>query len=77
MLRHGEGSRIHAALAQLAGLELKIDQDCVRVSCLPNQKVAVLNILAALADAVNDIAIHEPSLEDLFLGYGGAHVRRN
>jgi Cu-processing system ATP-binding protein len=75
-LRHGEGSRIHSALAQLAGLELKIDQDCVSVSCLPGQKVAVLNILAALADAVRDIAIHEPSLEDLFLGYGGLHAHR-
>jgi Cu-processing system ATP-binding protein len=75
-LRHGEGSRIHTALAQLAGLELKIDRDCVSVSCLPGQKVAVLNILAALADAVRDIAIHEPSLEDLFLGYGGLHVHR-
>lgn len=79
-LRQGEGSeegaRIHAALAQLAGLELKIDQDCVRISCLPRQKVAVLNILAALADAVRDIAIHEPSLEDLFLGYGGTHAQQ-
>lgn len=72
----GAGSRVHAALAQLAGLELKIDENCVRISCLPGQKVAVLNILAALADAVRDIAIHEPSLEDLFLGYGGMHVQR-
>jgi Cu-processing system ATP-binding protein len=75
-LRHGEGSRIHAALAQLAGLELTIERDCVRVACLPGQKLAVLNILAALADVVRDVAIHEPSLEDLFLGYGGAHVRQ-
>ena len=75
-LHHGEGSRIHAALAQLAGLELTIERDCVRVACLPGQKLAVLNILAALADVVRDVAIHEPSLEDLFLGYGGAHVRQ-
>ncbi|KIF81446.1 ABC transporter ATP-binding protein [Noviherbaspirillum autotrophicum] len=76
-LRSGQGSRVHDALASLAGLELKIEQDCVRVSCLPGQKVAVLNILAALADTVHDIAIHEPSLEDLFLGYGGLHGRKN
>ena len=80
VLRDGEtsgaGSRVHSALAQLAGLELKVEQDCVRISCLPGQKVAVLNILAALADSVRDIAIHEPSLEDLFLGYGGMHVQR-
>ncbi len=75
-LRSGHGSRVQDALARLAGLELKIEHDCVRVSCLPGQKVAVLNILAALADTVHDIAIHEPSLEDLFLGYGGTHVRQ-
>jgi len=75
-LQRGEGSRIHAALAQLAGLELTIERDCVRVACLPDQKLAVLHILAALADAVRDIAIHEPSLEDLFLGYGGAYGRQ-
>jgi Cu-processing system ATP-binding protein len=74
-LRHGEGSRIHAALAPLAGLELTIERDCVRVACPAGQKLAVLHVLAALADAVHDVAIHEPSLEDLFLGYGGAHGR--
>ncbi len=75
-LRSGHETRVQAALQQLAGLELKIDADCVRVSCLPGQKVAVLNILSALADTVHDIAIHEPSLEDLFLGYGGLHVKQ-
>jgi Cu-processing system ATP-binding protein len=74
-LRHGEGSRIHAALAPLGGLELTIERDCVRVACPPEQKLPVLHRLAALADAVHDVAIHEPSLEDLFLGYGGAHGR--
>ena len=76
-LRHGEGSRIHAALAPLAGLELTIERDCVRVACLPGQKLAVLHVLAGLPDAVHDVAIHEPSLEDLFLGYGGAHGGRH
>jgi Cu-processing system ATP-binding protein len=76
MLRPGAGSQVHSALAPLAGLELKVEEDCVRVACLPSQKIAVLNILAALADTVHDIAIHEPSLEDLFLGYGGLHVRQ-
>jgi len=75
-LRQGEGSRIQSALEQLAGLELKVERDCVHVSCLPGQKVAVLHVLGALADAVRDIAIHEPSLEDLFFGYGGAHGRK-
>ena len=75
--RAGEAARTQAALARLAGLASTIDADCVRVACQPGQKLAVLGILTALADAVHDIAIHEPSLEDLFLGYGGAHDRRH
>jgi Cu-processing system ATP-binding protein len=69
-------SRMHAAQLQLAGFDLKIDADCVSVSCLPGQKHAVLNILSTLAETVRDISIHEPSLEDLFLGYGGLHVQQ-
>jgi Cu-processing system ATP-binding protein len=75
--RRGEAARTHAALAHLAGLASTIDADCVRVACLPGQKLAVLGVLAALADAVHDVAIHEPSLEDLFLGYGGADGRQH
>jgi Cu-processing system ATP-binding protein len=74
-LRAGRGAIVGAALAHLAGLELRIDGDGVRIGCQAAQKVAVLGTLAALADSVLDIVMHEPSLEDLFLGYGGAHVR--
>ncbi len=70
----GHGETVKAALAHLAGLTLRSDEDCLHISCQAVQKVAVLGILAALTDSVLDIAIHEPSLEDLFLGYGGLHV---
>jgi Cu-processing system ATP-binding protein len=31
-------------------------------------------VLAALATLAEDVTIHEPTLEQLFLGHGGAHV---
>jgi hypothetical protein len=34
----------------------------------------VLGLLFARNGTVQDIAINEPSLEDLFLGLGGQHV---
>jgi Cu-processing system ATP-binding protein len=70
----GAEARIHSALAHLDGLQLATGGGSVQVSCLPGQKIAVLTILAALAGTVRDITIREPSLEDLFLGYGGTHA---
>ncbi len=74
-VRAGHGARVGAALAHLAGLELRIDDDCVRISCQSGHKIALLGALAALPDSVLDIVIQEPSLEDLFLGYGDMHVQ--
>ncbi len=73
-LRAGRGPLVGAAFAHLAGLELRVADDGVRIGCQAAQKVAVLGILAAFADSVLDVVMHEPSLEDLFLGYGGAHA---
>ncbi|MDB5918061.1 MAG: transporter ATP-binding protein [Massilia sp.] len=73
-LRDGRGANAAAALAHLSGLDAQLGDDGVRIACQAAQKVAVLGILATLGDAVLDIVMHEPSLEDLFLGYGGAHV---
>lgn len=77
-LRPGRGAIAGAALAHLDGLDVRVDDmrvgdDNVRIGCQAAQKVAVLGILAALGDSVLDIVMHEPTLEDLFLGYGGAH----
>jgi Cu-processing system ATP-binding protein len=65
---------MHAALAPIAGVELMMNGHLARISCMPAQKLAVLEQLFALKGKLQDIAIHEPSLEDLFLGYGGSHV---
>jgi Cu-processing system ATP-binding protein len=69
-LRPGYGTRLPALLAPLAGLKWEIEGDCARIACPQEEKAAVLTTLLTLTDAVIDIAIHEPSLEDLFLGYG-------
>lgn len=65
---------IQASLKSMDGLKMEFDSDSVRISCLPGQKVVVLGLLLATGAAVQNIVIHEPSLEDLFLGYGGRHV---
>ncbi|KQW93572.1 copper ABC transporter ATP-binding protein [Massilia sp. Root418] len=40
------------------------------IACPPERKMQLLAALAPLASALD---IHEPTLEQLFLGYGGAH----
>lgn len=74
-LRAGHEPRMHAALGDLAGLEWQLDNGCARISCPADSKVGALARIMALSDAVLDIVVHEPSLEDLFLGYGGHHVQ--
>jgi Cu-processing system ATP-binding protein len=69
-----QGAWMQAALAPIAGVELMMDGNRASISCMPAQKLAVLEQLFALKGKLQDIAIHEPSLEDLFLGYGGSHV---
>jgi Cu-processing system ATP-binding protein len=73
-LSPGNHAQIQAGLAQIAGLQVTINGHLASISCLPAQKVAVLELLFAFSGTVHEIAIHEPSLEDLFLGYGGRHV---
>lgn len=74
-LRASRGGDIEGILGHLSGLELRSEGKCMHVSCAPEQKIAVLGILSLMGDAILDIAIHEPSLEDLFLGYGGQHAQ--
>ena len=74
-LSFGQQAGIEAGLARMAGLQITMNGQRARISCPPMQKVAVLELLFALEGAVQEIAVHEPSLEDLFLGYGGQHVQ--
>lgn len=76
-LRGDRQADIEAMLGHLPDLEVRRDPRFVRISCMPPQKATVLGILAALGDSVLDITMHEPSLEDLFLGYGDQHAREH
>ncbi|WP_208640154.1 ABC transporter ATP-binding protein [Massilia violaceinigra] len=71
LMRPGCGAGVEAALAHLPGLTLKLDGDQAGIACAAAQKAPVL---AALATMLVDVTIREPSLEDLFLGYGGHHA---
>jgi Cu-processing system ATP-binding protein len=70
-------ARVQAELARVAGVQMTVSGRLARISCSPAEKVAVLELLFALKGTVREITIHEPSLEDLFLGYGGQHVDGN
>ncbi|MBA5635958.1 ABC transporter ATP-binding protein [Duganella sp. LX20W] len=70
-LRPGTAPQLQAALAPLEGPELRLDGAQATIACQSGEKMAVLAALAALA---LDVTIHEPTLEQLFLGHGGAHV---
>ncbi len=73
-LHAGQGQRVHGALAHIEGVEIEIEQSYARITCPNGYKVRVLGIVTGLGGAVNDIVVHEPSLEDVFLGYGGGNV---
>lgn len=70
-------ARVQNELAHIAGVQMTVSGSLARISCSPAEKVAVLELLFAHNGTVQQIAIHEPSLEDLFLGYGGQHVDGN
>ena len=70
--RAGGSGRVIAALR---GHRVQVESGCIRVPCEPRQKMQMLQLLSTLSDAIDDVAIHEPSLEDLFFGMGGRHAR--
>ncbi len=60
------------ALAGLDGVAITLHGEQVTIGC---QRARKMTVLAALASLAQDLAVLEPSLEQLFLGYGGAHVQ--
>lgn len=70
-------ARVQDELARVAGVQMTVSGGLSRIACSPAEKVAVLELLFSLKGTVQQIAIHEPSLEDLFLGYGGQHADGN
>lgn len=70
----GQALALVSQLSCIPDMDAKVVPDGVAISCASARKVVVLGIVSALPDAVLDITIREPSLEDLFLGYGGMHA---
>ncbi len=71
-LRLAPGHDAANLLGAMPGVTLRLDGALASIACAAGQKAQVL---AALAGALLDVTIREPSLEDLFLGYGGKHER--
>ena len=74
-LHAGQGQRVHDVLAHIDGIDIDIGTDYARIACPQGYKVRVLGIVTGMGGAVHDIVVHEPSLEDVFLGYGGDNVQ--
>jgi Cu-processing system ATP-binding protein len=68
-LLSGAVSELQAALAQLGLTADERAEGGVIVHCPPGIKMKVLAILSGMDDKVKDLHLHEPTLEDLFLGY--------
>jgi len=49
--------------------DMKFDGEVARVACRRAGKMPLLAALAGLGAVIADIEVHEPSLEDVFLGY--------
>ncbi len=68
-LRDGAGTRLEQALARFNGCEVDVHGGRASVRCARDHKMEVLRAITALDDAIADMNVHEPSLEDVFLGY--------
>ncbi|HXE41241.1 MAG TPA: ABC transporter ATP-binding protein, partial [Azonexus sp.] len=67
---HPEGeAALRQTLAALGIETLKAEAGSARFACPRQSKMAVLTALARLGPVLTDIDVHEPSLEDVFLGY--------
>jgi Cu-processing system ATP-binding protein len=72
-LQAGAERELRAALAPLAGETVHVSGALATFQCARSVKVAVLNALSGLGDRLLDVNIKEPTLEDVFMGYRGAH----
>ena len=55
-------------LAALAGVDVIVEAEVLRVHCPRPHKMAVLAVLAGFGAGLRDLGIREPSLEDVFFG---------
>lgn len=60
---------LQQALQGIAIKELVVDGSSALIRCQRACKMDVLRRMSALGDAIEDVVVREPSLEDVFLGY--------
>lgn len=68
-LGSGTEQALRTALQGIVGCEVSMLADSARIVCARDEKMHVLAKLTHLQDAILDIQLQEPSLEDVFLGY--------
>ena len=68
-LAAGDAAAIAQALAQATGAAPEATAAGLRLRCPREAKMAVLAALAPFGSRVLDVAMHEPSLEDVFFGF--------
>jgi len=64
-------SALQAILQGIALDELTMADNTATIRCHRAQKMEVLRRLGSLGDALEDVIVKEPTLEDVFLGYAG------
>ncbi len=67
--RAGAEAELRRRLAEHGVLAIDIDGGVARIECERGRKMALLTALAGLGAMITDIEVHEPTLEDVFLGY--------
>jgi Cu-processing system ATP-binding protein len=72
-VREGGAEQVRAGAALVGADVAEVTAGRLRIECAPHHKMALLARLALLGPVVADITVHEASLEQLFLGYGGKH----
>lgn len=67
--QHCSPLELQLAMQGIALEELSVETGTSIIRCHRVQKMEVLHRLSALGNAIEDIVVREPSLEDVFLGY--------
>jgi Cu-processing system ATP-binding protein len=64
-----DAGALHASLAAAGVARAELLHGHLHLSCPRQAKMATLNLIAGLGDTVLDLHVHEPSLEDVYMGY--------
>ncbi len=75
LVRPGAAPALREALVAAGFRSAACSGDTVTVVCLRREKLELLGALAPLMAEALDVQLHEPSLEDIFLGQAGQATR--